>query len=203
MFPDVIRIVNHMAVFISYGDNILYTIMNCRKVIDMKLTFFVLSAAALSALALQLPTQSPFLKYPFETTYSDNDVIIIVIDQGEPIHWEYGVPGGYMTLRELWESICSEEASFTVRAGDEYLVYSRHTLVYSKDDIRSTFSISPEELWAIMSHFHRPISPATGQISLQGWFPGMEETETDFITAGDPAMTVVQELLKRGREAVE
>lgn len=154
-------------------------------------------------LGFQTPCHNPFLEYPFETSYTDNDVIIIVIDQGDPINWQYGVPRGYADMRALWESICSEDAHFTIRSGEEYLIYSQHTLVYRKDDSRSTVHVNPEELWAVMSHFYRPISPATGQISLQGWFPGMEETETDFITSGDPAMTVVQDLLQRGREAAE
>ncbi|MBD3278748.1 MAG: hypothetical protein GF388_10650 [Candidatus Aegiribacteria sp.] len=154
-------------------------------------------------MGFQMPYQNPFLEYPFETSHTDDDVIIIVIDEGDPISWEYGIPCGYANMRALWESICSEDAHFTIRSGEEYLIYSQHTLVYRKDDARSTIPINPEELWTIMSHYYRPISPATGQISIQGWFPGMEDTETDFITSGDPAMTVVQEFLDRGREAAQ
>ena len=99
--------------------------------------------------------------------------------------------------------MCSEDAHFTVRAGDEYLIYSLNTLVYTKGDIRNTVSIYPEELWAIMSHYHRPLSPATAEVSMQAWFPGMDESEIAFITVHDPAMSVIQLLLQRGREAFE
>ena len=167
-----------------------------------RLMLLLVIVVPFAATAFQTTYQNPFMEYPFHSTQADDGIIIIVINDCDPIQWEHGVPFGYTTLRELWDSMCSEDAHFTVRAGDEYLIYSQNTLVYSKGDIRNTVFIYPEELWAIMSHYHRPLSPATGEVSMQAWFPGMDESEIAFITVHDPAMSVIQVLLQRGREVV-
>jgi hypothetical protein len=167
----------------------------------MKFILNILFSLPFIASAIEPAWQNPFLEYPFHSTRTENDIIVIVINDCDPIEWDYGIPMGYGSMRELWDSICSEDAHFTVRAGDEYLIYSRNTLTYSKGDIRNTIFIYPEELWVIMSHFYMPLSPATGEISMQAWFPGMAETETTFITAHHPAMTLIQELLQRGRDS--
>ena len=168
-----------------------------------RLMLLLVIVVPFAATAFQTTYQNPFMEYPFHSTQADDGIIIIVINDCDPIQWEHGVPFGYTTLRDLWDSMCSEDTHFTVRAGDEYLIYSQNTLAYTKGDIRNTVLIYPEELWAIMSHYHRPLSPATGEVSMQAWFPGMDESEIAFITVHDPAMSVIQVLLQRGREAVE
>ncbi len=167
----------------------------------MKKLPILLIAIPFIAVAFEPAYQNPFLEYPFHSIRTEDDIIVIVINDCDPIEWEYRIPMGYGSLRELWDSMCSEDAHFTVRAGDEYLIYSRNTLTYSKGDIRNTIVIYPEELWVIMSHYHMPLSPATGEISMQAWFPGMAETETTFITVHHPAMTLIQDLLQRGRDS--
>jgi len=118
-----------------------------------------------------------------------------------PVEWVYGIPHGNRAMRQLWDSMCSEEAHFTVRAGQEFLVYGAHTLVYTNGEQRSNVMIYPEELWSVMNQCYKPLSPVTGEISMEVWFPSMEEPTATFITAGDPAMSVIQVLLERGREA--
>ena len=168
-----------------------------------RLLLLFLIVVSFTATAFQITYQNTFMEYPFHATQADDGVIIIVINYCDPIQWEYGIPLGYGSMRELWDSMCSEDAHFTVRAGDEFLIYSQNTLIYSKGDQRYTIIVYPEELWAIMSHYHRPLSPATGEVAMQAWFPGMDETETAFITNHDPAMSVIQALLQRGREDVQ
>ena len=175
-----------------------------KEVISMKRFLpLLLVVVSFTATAFQITYQNPFMEYPFNTTQADDGVIIIVINNCDPIQWDYGIPLGYGSMRELWDSMCSEDAHFTLRAGDEFLIYSQNTLTYSKGDQRNTIVVYPEELWAIMSHYHRPLSPATGEVSMQAWFPGMDETETAFITDHDPVMAVIQVLLQRGREDIQ
>lgn len=167
----------------------------------MKRLIFLLIAVPFTAIALQTTYQNPFLEYPFQSSHTDNNIIVIVINDSDPIEWEYGIPLGYGSMRELWDSMCSMDAHFTIRAGNEFLIYSQNTLNYQNGDIRNTVMIYPEELWYIMSHYHRPLSPAMGEVSMQAWFPGMDEIEITFITIHDPVMSVIQELLQRGRDA--
>lgn len=191
-------------IIITCRNNISETIIHPKEVISMKrLLPLFLIVVSFTATAFQITYQNPFMEYPFHTTQADDGVVIIVINHCDPIQWEYGIPLGYRSLRELWDSMCSEDAHFTVRAGDEFLIYSQNTLSYSKGDQRYTIIVYPEELWAIMSHYHRPLSQATSEVSMQAWFPGMDEAETAFITIHDPAMSVIQVLLQRARENVQ
>lgn len=105
------------------------------------------------------------------------------------------------TMLKLWNSKNTAETNFTVRAGDEYLVYDSFLLFYTYPDGRCGIPIHPEELWAVLNHLGRNPSAATSQISVEGWYPGLNEPLTAFITQYDPVYEVIQELLERGREA--
>lgn len=166
----------------------------------MKKLLFLLIAIPFAAIAFQITYPYPFADYPQYPVETDDGVTVIIINDSDPADWGYEIPFGYNTMRDLWNSMVSEDAHFTIRAGDEYLVYSRNTLVYTRGDLRCNITIYPEELWYIMSHCYRPMSPVTGEISMQAWFPGMDESETSFLTLHDPAMSVIQLLLQRGRD---
>jgi hypothetical protein len=127
--------------------------------------------------------------------------VIIIPEESSRTGWSPALPFGCVGMSKLWDVLYSPDAHFTVRAGDEYLVYGEHALLYSRGDARSNVMIYPEELWSILGHCYRPLSPSTGQVSMEAWFPGMEEPVTSFLTVNDPAMSVVQVLLQRGREA--
>ena len=167
----------------------------------MKKPLFLLIAVPFAAMAFQTAYPYPFEAYPQYPVETDNDVTVIIINDCTSTDWGYGIPFGYNNMMDLWNSMVSEDAHFTIRAGDEYLIYSQNTLVYSKGDLKRNVIIYPEELWYIMSHCYRPMSPVTGEISMQAWFPGMDESETSFLTADDPAMSVLQVLMQRGRNA--
>lgn len=142
------------------------------------------------------------MEYPRYRERDDGDITVIVITgDSQPDDWEYGIPYGNMTMSEMWKVMYDEDARFTVRAGNEYLVYSNRALVYTDGDRSSNVMIHPEELWYIINHCYRPIiAPATGQTLMEAWFPGMDEPMRTFLTVNDPAMSVVQVLLQRGRE---
>lgn len=106
------------------------------------------------------------------------------------------------SMRKLWDQVYTSGTNFTVRAGDEYLIYQEFTLCYTRGPERVFLHIHPEELWAVLSHCRRAASPVTGQVSMQGWYPGMGAPATAFVSAHDPAMPVIQELLERGRTAL-
>lgn len=106
------------------------------------------------------------------------------------------------SLRKLWDRVFTSGTNFTVRAGDEYLIYQEFTLCYTRGPERALIHIHPEELWAVLSHCRRGASPVTGQVSMQGWYPGMGSPATAFVSAHDPAMPVIQGLLERGRTAL-
>ncbi len=170
----------------------------------------MLSLLLVLGISLTAAAQGTIYQYPgwedmaypkFQFPDDGGNTVIIIMGDSDPMYWEYDMPFGHRTMRELWNSIYSEDASFTVRAGDEYLIYSQNTLVYTRGDIRSSVMIFPEELWVIMNHCCRSLSPAMGEVSMQAWFPGMDEPLTTFFTIHDPAMSVIQGLLQRGREA--
>ncbi len=106
------------------------------------------------------------------------------------------------TMLKLWSKVNTSETNFTVRAGDEYLIYDNFILFYTSPGERVSIAVHPEEIWTILSHCNRTPLPSTSQTSLEAWYPGMEEPVTSFITHTDPAMEVITELLSRGREAV-
>ncbi len=106
-------------------------------------------------------------------------------------------------MLELWNGINVPETNFTIRAGDEYLLYSNYTLMYSSSSGRVDIPIMPEELWAILSHNRRPAPPSTGQISMEAWYPGLESPVTSFVAAYTPTMPVIETLLARGRQAIQ
>lgn len=106
------------------------------------------------------------------------------------------------TMLRLWEHVNTEETTFTLRAGNEYLLYETFFLFYACDDDRVNISVHPEELWRILQHLDRNPSAVTSQIALEGWHPGLEETGMAFIGPNDPAFDTVQALLERGREAI-
>lgn len=105
------------------------------------------------------------------------------------------------TMLTLWNSVNTSETNFTIRAGEEYLLYDNFLLLYTNTNTRAGICIHPEELWAILNHLGRNPSAATSQIALSGWYPGLPETENAFVSAYDPVYEVIQELLERGREA--
>ncbi len=106
-------------------------------------------------------------------------------------------------MLELWNGINVPETNFTVRAGDEYLIYGNYTLMYSSSEGRVDIPIMPEELWTVLSHCRRPAPPSTGQISMEAWYPGLEGPVTSFVATYTPAMPVIQTLLERGRQAIQ
>lgn len=173
----------------------------------MKIVLFVLIAVLpITAFAYGQYQPYPYWgsrEYPRYIERDEGDITVIVITgDSRPSEWQYGIPYGDRTMGELWDIMYDEDARFTVRAGDEYLVYGEHALYYNSGDIRSNVMIYPEELWYIINHCFRPFfTPATGEVSMEAWFPGMEEPVRTFLTVNDPAMSVVQVLLQRGREA--
>lgn len=106
------------------------------------------------------------------------------------------------TMLRLWENINRPETFFTLRAGEEYLIYEEYLLFYTSPVSRTQIAIHPEELWRILSHLGRNPSAATSQLSMEGWYPGLgEEPVMAFITVNDPVYDTVEGLLERGREA--
>jgi len=105
------------------------------------------------------------------------------------------------TILKLWEKVDTCETNFTVRTGEEYLIYENFILFYTSPGERVSITIHPEELWAVLSHCNRTPLPSTSQTSLEAWYPGLGEPVTAFVTESDPAMGVITELLSRGREA--
>lgn len=173
----------------------------------MKTMLFAL-IAALSLATVATGQYQPYpywgsREYPRYIERDGGDITVIVITgDSRPSDWQYGIPYGDRTMGELWDVMYDQDARFTVRAGDEYLVYGEHALYYSSGDARSNVMVYPEELWYIVNHCFRPFfTPATGEVSMEAWFPGMDEPLRSFLTANDPAMSVVQVLLQRGREA--
>lgn len=106
------------------------------------------------------------------------------------------------TMLKLWEKVNTAETNFTVRTGEEYLIYESFLLFYTSPGDRINIPIHPEELWAILNHCSRTPLPSTSQTSLAAWYPGLGEPVMAFITHNDPAMSVIDELLLRGREAL-
>jgi hypothetical protein len=106
------------------------------------------------------------------------------------------------TMKRLWKGVNTAETNFTVRAGDEYLIYDSFLLFYSGPEGRTGITIRPEELWTILSHCRRPLSAATGQVSMEAWFPDLDSPATAFVTVNDPAMPVIQRLLQSGRDSI-
>jgi hypothetical protein len=103
-------------------------------------------------------------------------------------------------MLRLWEQVNQPETHFTVRAGEEYLVYENYMLLYISGNTRTSIQINPEELWTILSQCRRPVSPSLAQVSMEGWFPGLDSPVTSFVTAG-PVMDVIQLLFERGRNS--
>ena len=173
-----------------------------------KMIIALLLLLAASSLAWDRYQPYPYwgrTEYPRYLERDEGDITVIVITgDTRPADWELGIPYGSRTMGDLWDIMYDDDARFTVRAGDEYLVYGHHALLYTSGDVRSNVMIYPEELWYIINHCYRPFfTPATGEVSMEAWFPGMDEPLNTFLTAHDPAMSVVQVLLQRGREAAE
>lgn len=105
------------------------------------------------------------------------------------------------TIRRLWNEIYQPETSFTVRSGEEYLIYENYMLYYTSGDTRTELHIFPEELWVVLNQCRRPSTTLTGQISLEAWYPLLNEPFSAFVSVYDPAYPVIQELFRRGREA--
>lgn len=126
--------------------------------------------------------------------------IIIITDGCGEAGWGYGTLRGGRVFRDMRDRVYSPETRFTVRAGEEFLIYESNILLYTDGERRSTVMVYPEELWTIMEHCRRPVAAATGQVSIEVWYPGLESPVNTFLTVHDPAMSVVQVLLQRGRE---
>jgi hypothetical protein len=105
-------------------------------------------------------------------------------------------------MLKQWNSINTSETSFTISAGNEYLYYEGFLLFYANQSGRSGITIRPEELWSILNHALNNSSPATGQIHLEAWYPGLSNSVSTSVTANDSAMNTVQQLLQRGRETI-
>ncbi len=106
------------------------------------------------------------------------------------------------TMLRLWARVNTADTNFTLRAGEEYLIYDSFLLFYTWPEGRTQIPIHPEELWAILSHLGRNPSAATSQMSVEGFYPGLPEPASAFITVYDPVYPTVEELLERGRETI-
>jgi|GEM_PF-1899316 len=114
---------------------------------------------------------------------------------------EYEIELWNEVMIKQWRKINTAETSFTVRAGNEYLYYENFLLIFAVQSIRTEIVIHPEELWSILNHAGTSSDPATGQIYVEAWYPGLSNPVSSFITVNNPAMNTVQTLLQRGREA--
>ncbi len=105
------------------------------------------------------------------------------------------------TMLSLWNSVNTSETFFTVRAGEEYLIYETFFLFYLSSEERVQIAVHPEELWRILSTLKKPGPALESQVSIEGWYSGLAEHSQVFIGQSDPAFETVQLLLERGREA--
>ena len=107
-----------------------------------------------------------------------------------------------LTMLKLWSEVNTAETNFTVRSGEEYLIYQGFLLFYTCPECRTGIPVHPEELWTILNHLGRNPSAATSQISLEGWYPGLDEPRSAFVSVYDPAYEAIERLFDLGRAAI-
>lgn len=129
--------------------------------------------------------------------------IHICTDGCEPEGTDRDIELWNATMLKLWEAINKQETRFTVTAGNEALYYEDFLLFFADQDGRTGILIYPEELWTILHHAEVCSTPALGQIIVEAYYPGMIASANVFVTANDPAMSIIQTLLDRGRDSRE